>query len=98
MLVIAPRWLDTRCRAGGPAMTADIVPFLKDRAFDAEATRVMGEAYDKARKMLRDRGQPHLVQEIIAKRIIDIAMTGERNPDELARRALQELGLGTEQA
>ena len=79
-------------------MTADIVPFLKDRAFDAEATRVMGEAYDKARKMLRDRGQPHLVQEIIAKRIIDIAMTGERNPDELARRALQELGLGTEQA
>jgi hypothetical protein len=78
-------------------MTADIVPFLKDRAFDAEATRVMGEAYDKARKMLHDKGQPHVVQEIIAKRIIDIAATGERNPDELARRALQALGLAKEQ-
>jgi hypothetical protein len=77
-------------------MTADIVPFLKDRAFDAEATRVMGEAYDKARKMLHDKGQPHVVQEIIAKRIIDIAMTGERDPDELARRALQALGLAGE--
>jgi len=77
-------------------MTADIVPFLKDRAFDAEATRVMGEAYDKARKMLHDRGQPHVVQEIIAKRIIDIAATGERDPDELARRALQAVGLKSE--
>ena len=77
-------------------MTIDIKPFLKDRAFDAEATRVMGEAYDKARKMLHDKGQPYTVQEIIAKRIIDIAMTGERDPDELARRALQALGLATE--
>ena len=77
-------------------MTADILPFLKDRAFDAEATRVMGEAYDKARKMLHDRGQPHVVQEIIAKRIIDIAATGERDPDELARRALQAVGLKSE--
>src|SRR4051812_45271464 len=50
-------------QAGGLTMTADIFPFLKDRAFDAEATRVMGEAYDKARKALHDRGQPRLVQE-----------------------------------
>jgi hypothetical protein len=47
--------------------------------------------------MLHDRGQPQVVQEIIAKRIIDIAMTGERDPDELARRALQALGLTPEQ-
>jgi hypothetical protein len=77
-------------------MTADIVPFLKDRAFDAQATRAMGEAYDKAREMLHDKGQPHVVQEIIAKRIIDLAATGERDPDELARRALQALGLMSE--
>jgi len=74
-------------------MTIDIRPFLKDRSFDKEATRVMGEAYDQARKMLHDRGQPDVVQEIIAKRIIDIAATGERDPDELARRALDALGL-----
>ena len=32
-------------------MTADIVPFLKDRVFDATTTRAMGEAYDIARKI-----------------------------------------------
>jgi hypothetical protein len=77
-------------------MTADIVPFLRGRSFDDEATRVLGEAYDKARAMLHDSGQPLVVQEVIAKRIIDIATTGERDPDELARRALYELGRVTE--
>ena len=77
-------------------MTADIIPFLQDRVFDAEVTRVMGDAYDKARKMLHDRGQPHVVLEIIAKRIILIAETGERDPDAIARRALKALGLGAE--
>src|SRR5881394_2339850 len=71
----------------------DILPFLKDRSFDATATRVMGEAYDKARRMLHVKGQPHVVQELIAKRIIDIAANGERNADELAQQALQALGL-----
>lgn len=77
-------------------MAADIQPFLKDRSFDADAARVMGEAYDKARRMLHDTGQPHLVQEIIAKKIIDIATTGVRDPDELARQALLSLGLRSE--
>jgi hypothetical protein len=79
-------------------MSTDIIPFLEDRAFDTETTRVMGEAYEKARAGLHDKGQPHLVQEIVAKRIIDIAATGERNPTELARRALQALGLDGERA
>jgi hypothetical protein len=74
-------------------MDADIIPFLKERVFDNDATKAMGEAYAKARRMLHDTGQPRLVQEVIAKRIIDVAMTGERDPDELARRALLALGL-----
>ena len=53
-------------------MTTRHHPFLEDRVFDAEATRVMGEAYDKARAGLHDKGQPHLVQEIIAKRVVDM--------------------------
>src|SRR5580765_2405605 len=65
------------CYSGGCRVAADIQPFLKDRSFGADAARVMGEAYDKARRMLHDTGQPHLVQEIIAKKIIDIATTGE---------------------
>jgi hypothetical protein len=78
-------------------MTFDIQPFLKDGAFDADTTRVMGEAYEKARKALHDRGQPLFVQEAITKRIVDIADTGERDPDELARRALQSFGFAIEQ-
>lgn len=72
---------------------ADISPFLKGQPFDADTTRIMGEAYDKATRGLHDRGQPALVQEVIAKRIIDIAATGERDPEQLAKRALEALGI-----
>ena len=74
-------------------MSGDIRGYLNEQSFDAETTQVMGQAYDRARRMLHDRGQPELVLELIAKRIIAIASTGERKPDELARRALQALGL-----
>ena len=36
----------------------------------------MGEAFDAACKGLRDTGQPIVVQEVIAKRIIKAAMKG----------------------
>jgi len=74
---------------------ADILPFIVGRSFDADATKAMGEAYDKAHRLLHDRGQPQIVQEIIAKRVIDLVVAGERDPDELARRALLALGLDT---
>ena len=78
--------------AGRLVMPADILQFVKDRSFDANATRALGEAYDKACQMLRERRQPPFGEEMIAKRIIQVASTGERNPDELARRALETLG------
>jgi hypothetical protein len=40
----------------------------------------MGEAFDAACADLHDDGQPALVREIIAKRIIEAAKTGERDP------------------
>jgi len=72
---------------------ADITPFLKGRAFDSEITRIMGQAFDKATRALHDTGQPALVREVIAKRIIEIAESGVRDPDQLAKRALQALGI-----
>ena len=77
-------------------MGVDTLPFLQNGTFDSDATHVMGEAYDKARKMLHDKGQPDVVQEIIARRIVEVAMTGERDPDQLAKRALQAFGIGIE--
>ena len=54
---------------------ASILPFIRNKSdFDDEATRLMGEAFDAACKGLRDTGQPIVVQEVIAKRIIKAAM------------------------
>jgi hypothetical protein len=65
---------------------ASILPFIREKSdFDDEATRLMGEAMDAAYKGLRDTGQPIVVQEVIAKRIIKAAMKGERDPASLAR-------------
>ena len=68
---------------------ASILPFIRNKSdFDDEATRLMGEAFDAACKGLRDTGQPIVVQEVIAKRIIKAAMKGERDPARLRKAGL----------
>jgi hypothetical protein len=52
----------------------------------------MCAAFDKARKTLHDNGQPEIVYEVIARRIIALAQQGERNPDKLCEGALMALG------
>lgn len=52
----------------------------------------MGAAFDKACQMLRDGGQPDVAKELIAKRIIELARNGERNPDRLCERVLAAMG------
>jgi hypothetical protein len=61
---------------------ASIRAFLKpsDGAFDDHATRAMGEAFEAARKKLHSAGQPQIVFETIAARIIAAASKGERDP------------------
>jgi hypothetical protein len=56
----------------------------------------MGEAFDAACKGLQDGGQPDLVREIIAKRIIKAAMKGERDPVRLRDAGLAALGYDRE--
>ncbi len=68
-------------------------PSFQSVAFDAELTQAMGEAFDRACKSLRDLGQPDIVKEVIATRIVEIARTGERDPDRLRDRALIALGV-----
>jgi hypothetical protein len=72
---------------------ASILPFIRLRTdFDDETTRIMGEAFDAARESLQDRGQPEIVYEIIAKRIIEAAKKGERDPIRLRDAGLAALG------
>ena len=72
---------------------ADGLRFFQDGAFDPDLTSAMGEAFERACKSLRDMGQPDIVKEIITKRIVEVAKTGERDPVQLCERALAALGL-----
>ena len=72
---------------------ASIIPFLRQNAFDPEITKLMGEAFDAACEELGDRAPPALVKEVIAKRIIETAEKGERDPERLRAKALDALGL-----
>jgi hypothetical protein len=60
--------------------------------FDDAATLAMGEAFDNACKSLQNFGSASIVREIIAKRIINVAKDGEREPTRLHEQALKAVG------
>ena len=68
-----------------------IVRNLFDTAFDPETVKALCDAYDRACTSLHDRGQPDIVNEVIAERIISLAKKGERDPDKLCEGALVAL-------
>ena len=69
-----------------------VVTLFQETAFEPEVVAVLAEAYERARKSLHDKGQPDIVQEIIAQRIIAEAKAGERDPEKLCETALKALG------
>jgi hypothetical protein len=73
---------------------ASILPFIRKTgtAFDDRLTTLMGEAFDSACKELHDSGQPPIVYEVIAKRIIDAVRGGERDVMRLRNVGLAALG------
>ncbi len=66
--------------------------FLQSAAFKLETIAAMSEAFEAACKQLDDTGQPELVLEVIADRIMAAARTGERDPVRLRKAALRGLG------
>ena len=58
------------------------------QAFDPEATRVLGQAFDMARALLGHTPEPTAVREAIAKSIIEAAKAGERDPVRLREAGL----------
>lgn len=76
------------------AVLGQILKFVQpDTHFDPETTAVLGAAFDEALAALDDTGQPELVKEAIAKRIILLASKGERDPDRLCAAALAALNV-----
>jgi hypothetical protein len=65
----------------------NIVP-IQDVSFDDDATLAMGVAFDQACSSLQHFAHDAKVRELIAKRIIEAATNGERDPIRLHSRAL----------
>jgi hypothetical protein len=72
-----------------------IYRLLQGAAFGPEEIAVMAEAYETTLKRLHlvDRSDP--VTQIIAKKIIEIAGTDERDPSRIASITIKELGVPT---
>ncbi|HEY1747618.1 MAG TPA: hypothetical protein VGG11_12755 [Xanthobacteraceae bacterium] len=77
---------------------ASILPFLPRGVFDDAATTLMGQAFDAACQALHDTGQPPVVQEVMARRIIAAARRGERDLGRLRAAALAGLTNGSARA
>ncbi len=65
-----------------------ISSFIEPGAFGPEALAAMSEAFEAACKALKDTGQPEVVREIVARRIIAAARFGERDPVRLLEAGL----------
>jgi hypothetical protein len=76
----------------GAALASSVVPIFRNAGFDDVATRELGMAYDIACRALHPKGRPPVVQDTLARNIINAAQRGERDPDRLAAAALQVLG------
>jgi len=71
---------------------AQILQFIRpEKVFDSETTALLAAAYERAISGLRARGQPEVMREIVAKRIIALAAKGERDPERLYAAALAGL-------
>ena len=64
---------------------------LENQAFGPDEIRVLTTAFEDTLRTLRlaDRADP--ATEIIARKIIELAQQGERDPDRLRERAIQSL-------
>jgi hypothetical protein len=74
---------------------ASILPFVPRGVFDDAATKILGEAFDAACTALHDTGQPAVVHEVMARRIISAARRGERDVTRLRDAALKAMPLET---
>ena len=74
-------------------MSALIISFLDDNSFDPEHVQAMGQAFEGASKSLHAKSKNEAVRKIIAKRVIAIGKTGERDPVKICERVLIAFGI-----
>ena len=64
---------------------------LERAAFDARAVKAMTRGYEAALHELRLADRPDPSTEIIARKIVECARTGERNPERLCEPAVRDM-------
>ena len=69
--------------------------YLDDQSFDAETVRLMGVAFEIALATLRPPDSDPL-REAVARKIIELAKAGERDPERLCDGALKDLRYAAE--
>jgi hypothetical protein len=89
---------DARCACGAERTLMSIAPLLADSSFDPELIKTLVAAYEDAWQKIVQSGSKfaspryqRVAQEIIAKRIIDMAQRGELAPHQLADDAVNYL-------
>ena len=70
-----------------------IHPLIARGCFEPETTKLMGEVFDEMIRSLDRFGRPRIVQEAVARRIIDVVGDGERDPDVIYQRVLAAMAL-----
>lgn len=65
--------------------------FFAEATFDPDLAKAMGTAFEMACRSLRDTDHASLLQEITARKIVELAEHGERDPDALCVRSLDAL-------
>jgi hypothetical protein len=68
-----------------------ITPFLNGHLLDPETRRILGVAFEQVCVALRIGDCDDDVKQAIANKIIELAKTGERSPDRLCERALEDI-------
>jgi hypothetical protein len=72
------------------------VTLFEEAPFGPDVIQVLGEAFERACQALRDTGQPDIIKEVLAGRIIAAAHKGMRDPGKLCEEALLSLGLNAD--
>jgi hypothetical protein len=68
-----------------------ITPYLNGERFDPETKRVLGVAFEQVCIALQIGASDDDVKQAIANKVIELAKAGERNPDILCERVLEDI-------
>jgi hypothetical protein len=91
--VLKTQWPDLTSSTAARGRGMPIKKMAEEAAFGPDEVARLSSAYEAALQLLHltDRTDP--VTEIVAKKIIEVALAGERDPPHICARALKELGI-----